>query len=142
MVEEHGGEMSARDMKDARKVPAEFEFEEVGIGGRRGRHDREREREAAPHHEPGPPGPPPPARLNRRREGFGAHLTNDPGLSTAPSNSPGPSRLETPSPPPSDVDPIVAEYAFSFFGARHSLILVDVLQKTRGFPHPFAVPCF
>jgi hypothetical protein len=138
MVEEHGGEMSARDMKDARKVPAEFEFEEVGIGGRRGRHDREREREPAPHHEPGPPAP---ARLNRRREGFGAHLTNDPGLSTAPSNSPGPSRLATPSPPPSDVDPIVAEYVLSFIGARRSLTLVGLLQKTRGFPHPVTVPC-
>ncbi|OBZ65803.1 E3 ubiquitin-protein ligase hel2 [Grifola frondosa] len=47
MVEDHGADMSARDKKDARRVPAAFEFEEVGGGGRRGRH-RERDRDPSP----------------------------------------------------------------------------------------------
>ena len=69
MVEEHSSEMSARDKRDARRIDAAFEFEEVGIGGRRGRRDRgdrEREREPPPFSQATPStanqsGPPRPA---------------------------------------------------------------------------------
>ena len=44
-VEDHGGDMSSRDKKDARRVQADFAFEEVG--GRHGhaRRDRDRDRD-------------------------------------------------------------------------------------------------
>ena len=74
-VEDHGGDMSSRDKKDARRVQADFAFEEVGGHVRR---DRERE----------PPPPrqqqaqvslstsvPPPGSGARRREAFGGGLT-------------------------------------------------------------------
>ncbi|OSD08392.1 hypothetical protein PYCCODRAFT_1379916 [Trametes coccinea BRFM310] len=84
MVEEHGAEMSARDRRDARRVPAEFEFEEVGAGsgarrGRRDRGDRERDREPPPHLAPQPPGAGarPQAAGARRREAFGGNLTTE-----------------------------------------------------------------
>jgi E3 ubiquitin-protein ligase ZNF598 len=73
-VEEHGAEMSSRDRKDARRIEAEFEFEDIAVGRRRrdGNYDRGRDRE-----------PPPPARssqgqpVNARRRDFGANLTSD-----------------------------------------------------------------
>jgi E3 ubiquitin-protein ligase ZNF598 len=110
MVEEHGSDMTSRDKKDARRIQAEFEFEEVGIGGRRGRRDRgdrEREREPPPHQPPGAvPGPATPARPNvRRREGFGANLTTE----TAPDQSSRPNHTANISPPPGDIDPVTAE---------------------------------
>ncbi|KAG6860250.1 hypothetical protein C0995_013700 [Termitomyces sp. Mi166 len=122
MVEEHGSDMSSRDKKDARRVQAEFEFEEVGRHGRRGGH-RDREREPPPHHRQGqqdsgpsstpivlrPPGP------GRRREGFGANLT----VEGASSSTPEPSR--PPSPPRGDVDPAVLERHEMFIGRLQSL---------------------
>ena len=44
-VEDHGGDMSSRDKRDARRVQADFAFEDVG--GRHGhtRRDRDRERD-------------------------------------------------------------------------------------------------
>ncbi|KAI0371661.1 hypothetical protein BV20DRAFT_1042998 [Pilatotrama ljubarskyi] len=90
MVEEHGAEMSARDRRDARRVDAPFEFEEVGAGsggrrGRRDRGDREREREPPPHSGAQPPGAGPgvgagarpQAAGARRREAFGGSLTTE-----------------------------------------------------------------
>ncbi|KAI0362624.1 hypothetical protein OH77DRAFT_1584982 [Trametes cingulata] len=84
MVEEHGAEMSARDRRDARRVDAPFEFEEVGAGsggrrGRRDRGDREREREPPPHSAAQPPGAAarPQAAGARRREAFGGALTTE-----------------------------------------------------------------
>ncbi|KAH9950224.1 hypothetical protein B0H21DRAFT_562086 [Amylocystis lapponica] len=104
MVEEHGAEMSSRDKKDARRIQAEFEFEEVGAG-RRGRPNR-REREPPPHI-PVPSGP---ARTNaagaRRREAFSGNLTVEgPGArgtpnGATPNRSQLPSRRQTPSPAP------------------------------------------
>ena len=113
MVEEHGADMSARDKKAASRIQAEFEFEEVGVGGRRGgrrdRGDRERERER----EPPPPAPTPAAARasgagGRRREAFGGNLSTPEGLSTP--NAGGsrvPSRGQSPA--PADVDPAVLE---------------------------------
>ncbi|OSX65392.1 hypothetical protein POSPLADRAFT_1134364 [Postia placenta MAD-698-R-SB12] len=107
MVEEHGAEMSARDKKDAMRIQAEFEFEEVGGAGRRGRRDRQgREREREP-----PPLPVISALARgsgaggRRREAFSGNLTLDnPSTSRTPngntlSRSQQPSRRQSPSPP-------------------------------------------
>ncbi|CDO76948.1 hypothetical protein BN946_scf184587.g2 [Trametes cinnabarina] len=108
MVEEHGAEMSARDRRDARRVPAEFEFEEVsaGSGGRRGRRDRgdrERDREPPPHVASQPPGAGarPQAAGARRREAFGGNLTTEAPQAQAGGASQQASRRQTPSP---DVD--------------------------------------
>ncbi|GJE90693.1 hypothetical protein PsYK624_068370 [Phanerochaete sordida] len=122
MVEAHGADMTARDMKDARRIQAEFDFEEVGAGGRRGgrrdRGDREREREPPPH--PLPQAQAGPSRANaagaRRREAFGGNLTTD----SAPATPSGgmsrmASRRQSPSP---DMDPAVAE--------RYSALLARV----------------
>ncbi|KAI0807653.1 hypothetical protein C8Q74DRAFT_79098 [Fomes fomentarius] len=109
-VEEHGAEMSARDKRDARRVQAEFEFEEVGGGparrGRRDRGDREREREPPPHapptaQPPGATGSRPQAAGARRREAFGGNLTAVNGASQQANNS----RRQSPSPSPADGDP-------------------------------------
>ena len=114
MVEEHGADMSARDKKDARRIQADFEFEEVGSGGRRGRRDRgDREREREP-----PPGPPAGGSSNanaagaRRRAAFGGNLTTEGSAPSTPAavNSRTQSRRQSPS-PSGDVDPAVAEYA-------------------------------
>lgn len=104
-VEEHGAEMSARDRKDAMRVQADFEFEEVGVGGRRGRRDRgDREREREP-----PPTAGPARAGARRREAFGGNLTSETPSRTANAGaqSQQPSRRQTPSPP--DSDPQLAE---------------------------------
>lgn len=112
MVEEHGAEMSSRDKKDARRIQADFEFEEVSAGGRRGRNDRgdrERERE-----------PPPAAGTSinnaagtRRRAAFGGNLTTE-NATPAPQSAAASrvqSRRQSPS-PTADVDPAVAEYVY------------------------------
>lgn len=101
-VEEHGAEMSSRDKKDARRVEADFEFEQIAAGRRRreGGNNRDRDRE-----------PPPPSQTTRqpanvRRRDFGANLTSD-GPQT--SDPPGANQVRTSSPLPSDVDPLVFE---------------------------------
>ena len=105
MMEEHGAQMSTKDMKDARRVEVDMEFEDArGSGGRR-RGGREREP---------PPGPPPipheqePPRPSYRRMGFNGVLTGeDPGSnSAAPASSrPGPSASDR------ELDPETAQYA-------------------------------
>ncbi|KAH8106912.1 hypothetical protein BXZ70DRAFT_867873, partial [Cristinia sonorae] len=122
MVEEHGADMSARDKKDARRIQADFEFEEVGVSGRRGgrrdRGDREREREPPPP-PPAPTGSSRPAGAGgKRREAFGGNLSTPEGASTP--NAGGsrlPSRGQSPA-PAGDVDPAVAD--------RHSAFLARV----------------
>ncbi|KAI0748387.1 hypothetical protein C8Q80DRAFT_1270806 [Daedaleopsis nitida] len=111
-VEEHGAEMSSRDKRDARRVQAEFEFEEVGGGpgrrGRRDRGDREREREPPPHVQGGvqPPGGGSRAQAAgaRRREAFGGTLTADGGGGSG-AGSGQPSQRQSPSPDPGEADP-------------------------------------
>ena len=112
MVEEHGADMSARDKKDARRIQAEFEFEEIGSGGRRGRRDRDRERERDRDPPPAPSGPPRPAAAGaRRREAFGGNLTADGSQGSTPAAGPSrtQSRRQSPS-PDGDTDPAVLEY--------------------------------
>ncbi len=121
MVEEHGADMSSRDKKDARRIQAEFGFEEVPGGGRRGgrrdRGDRERERE------PPPSAPPRPnAAGARRREAFSGNLTTDSPSNAFVTSSRIPSRQQTPSP---DLDPAVAEYVVSL--QYSSLVLMSFI---------------
>lgn len=106
MMDEHGTSMTARDKKEARRVVAEFDFEEIpGSGGR-----RRRERE-----------PPPPANQHgsrpNRRDGFGAALTTtgtQPTGSNAPPSTTSAStpsfRRESPQPATEPVDPELAQY--------------------------------
>jgi hypothetical protein len=112
-VEDHGGDMSSRDKKDARKVQADFAFEDVGRHGN-ARRDRDRV--------PPPQAPPPPRQQQaqvslssaastvprpgsgvRRREAFGGGLTQ---TGETDINSRGISR---PSTPPHEVDQAVIE---------------------------------
>lgn len=110
MVEEHGADMSSKDKKAARQIQADFEFEEVGGSGRRGRRDRgdrEREREPPPH-----VGPSRAANANtnaagaRRREAFGGNLTTEGNGDGTANISRQQSRQDVTS---SDVDPAVLE---------------------------------
>lgn len=111
MVDEHGAAMTTRDKKDARKIIAEFQFEEAGPRtGRRGGTTRERDREPPPglqasrqQAEAGQStatrpysGP-----TNSRRAAFGANLTD--GQSTPQPTS------GTSSPLFPDVEPGAAE---------------------------------
>ena len=103
--EEHGAEMSSRDKKDARRVEADFEFEQSAASRRRreGGHNRDRDREPPPS-APTPQDTRQPANLRRRD--FGANLTSDgPQTSEAVPTA----QARTNSPLPSDVDPLVAE---------------------------------
>lgn len=107
VVEEHGAEMSSRDKKDARRVEADFEFEEVAAGRRR----RERGNNGTRDREPPTSAPPPQASrqpANARRRDFGANLTE--GVQPQNGNTSNHMQNRTPSPlPVADVDPIVAE---------------------------------
>ena len=123
MVEVHGGDMSARDKKDARRVETDFTFEEVGLGRHghgHGRRDRDRDRERERDREPPPPPPPPPRQQQaassvtivpppgsgaRRREAFGGSLTQ---AGETENNNCGISRPSTPQ-PTAEVDQIVVE---------------------------------
>lgn len=102
-VEVHGADMSSKDKKDARRVLAEFEFDDTGGSSRRGRRDRgDRERER----EPPPQIVQVQARVaGRRREAFGGHLTEGTTQATQPSVPSGRA-----SPTREDLDPLIAEY--------------------------------
>ncbi|KAF9014196.1 hypothetical protein BDQ17DRAFT_1342259 [Cyathus striatus] len=134
MVEEHGADMSTRDKKDARRIQAEFQFEEVGGGRHHGRRGGGRDREREP---PGTQQPPPaaagPSRPTgpagsgaRRRDAFNSSLTGDnspqggsgPATPAAPNRTPQPSR--PPSPPRDNVDPAVAERHAAFIARVQS----------------------
>ena len=125
MVEEHGGDMTSRDRKDARRVVADFTFEDRHGHGRRDfnqerEREREREREPPPSRSPptpptsaGPPRQPHTTGQNRRREAFRGKLTVD-GAPTAgeSSTSTGQHAVETSHPSISiggDADSSVAE---------------------------------
>lgn len=105
-VENHGGDMSSRDKKDARRVQANFAFEDVGGRHGHGRRDRDRERERERDRNRDPPprqhqaqvslssaAPPPPGSGARRREAFGGGLTQ---TGETENNSRGISRPSTP----------------------------------------------
>ncbi|KAF9532795.1 hypothetical protein CPB83DRAFT_784026 [Crepidotus variabilis] len=140
MVEDHGADMSSKDRKDARRIEANFAFEDVGRRGGRER-EREREREPPPHQRQqqqqqhtqttqasassNTPGKPPPAQPqqtgSRRRDGFGGALTETAGGSSTPPNN----GARTPRPPSpdggADADPAVAERHANFLARLQSL---------------------
>lgn len=121
MVEDHGADMSARDRRDARRVEADFEFEEVpsGAGARRGRRergDRDRDREPPPHTHPvgQPPGSGarPQAAGARRREAFSGALTAEAAQSqrqsaNASQQQQHAARRQSPSPDVGDLSALV-----------------------------------
>ncbi|TRM61268.1 hypothetical protein BD626DRAFT_501962 [Schizophyllum amplum] len=96
MVDEHGSTMSAKDIKDARRVQTGFDFEEVpGAGGRRrGQKERDRPREAQSQPAAGPSRP-------SRRQGFSGSLTVD---GSTPNNPTPPPAHRQASPPRADID--------------------------------------
>ena len=113
MVEEHGADMNSKDRKDARRIHTDFIFE----NGRRGRRDRvgELDRETPsprlqqqqPHASSSTPasGQFLPTGL-RRREGFGAALTESASISTRTNQNVRP-------PSPTEVGSAEAECVFS-----------------------------
>ncbi|KAH9484495.1 E3 ubiquitin-protein ligase hel2 [Psilocybe cubensis] len=146
MVEAHGGEMSARDKKDARRIQAEFAFEEVGYGGRHGRRDRDRDREPPPQQQQPQPStsvpPRPAAGGNRRRDGFGGALTTEAGPTPAQSRQPPPrpeTRPSTPQPTPESLDPANLERHGAFLTRLNTLApnpttaIPAVRAATRGY---------
>ncbi|EJD05770.1 uncharacterized protein FOMMEDRAFT_77585 [Fomitiporia mediterranea MF3/22] len=117
MVEEHGSSMSTRDMKEARRLETNFEFDDHrGTNGRRRERDRER-----PGGLPTPPrdSTPPPRPPDRRREGFGASLT---GQNVSGSGIPSLRNDSFPSLPTEDVDPETA--------SRHAAFMARVASVT------------
>jgi E3 ubiquitin-protein ligase ZNF598 len=114
MVEEHGAEMSSRDKKDARRVNADFGFQDApsssgrrrgggpdgggGSGGGRERGQRDSQLQVAPR---------PTLGSESRHSLFGTHLTTE---RDANDSSPEPSRQRADSPPPQSMDPVTAEY--------------------------------
>lgn len=109
-VEVHGTEMSSRDKKDARRVEADFAFDNAMGSSRRSRLAREREQE------PPPASNRPPIRpAGNRREAFGGRLTGEAGMASAATT---PSGTPVPSTPPEDTDPVVGEYVTYSFTLR------------------------
>ncbi|KAF9023812.1 hypothetical protein BDZ89DRAFT_1069615 [Hymenopellis radicata] len=122
MVDEHGADMSSRDMKDARRVTVDFEDVPIRRGGRR---DREHEREPPPRQQ-APPGP------GRRREGFGARLTTNanPSTSSLPT-PPTQSRRASPSPPRDPVDPAVLQKHNAFLARLQTFATNPLLRSAK-----------
>jgi hypothetical protein len=107
VVEEHGGGMTARDKKDARRVAAEFEFEDSGLRGRSARREKPRELPSAPSNAGSGAGP---SRPNGRPT-FGTQLTPEQGGNTLPIQARVTeiNRGSSTSPASPDVDPVIAE---------------------------------
>lgn len=134
MVEEHGADMSSKDKKAARQIQADFEFEEVGGPGRRGRRDRgDREREREP-----PPQPGPSRAANtgaagaRRREAFGGNLTAEGSGNGTPNLSRQQSRQDVTA--SSDVDPALLEYVwFIYLNVILCSILTILIRRHTAF---------
>ncbi|KAG6332563.1 hypothetical protein ID866_6529 [Astraeus odoratus] len=110
-VEVHGTEMSSRDKRDARRVQAEFTFDDAGGGSRRHRTPRERE-------PPPEPSGPPLRPTGSRREAFGGRLTSE---SSAVNGTMPQSLTPTLSTPSEDVDPVVSERHMSFLNRLQTI---------------------
>ena len=111
IVEEHGAEMSSKDRKDARRVQADFAFNSSARHTRRD-DDRDRDRDPPTHQQQAPassssspPGRPPPTNT-RRRDAFGAVLTDPGGRTSSSANVAQDMRPATPL--ASEVDPAVS----------------------------------
>lgn len=126
MVEEHGGDMSARDRKDARRIQAEFAFEDAGRPGRRAG--------GGPQNAPTGGGT---GSGDRRRAAFGGSLTTPQSHSQAQTparQTPVASRSSTPS-SDRNVDPAIAEYVEpvcdAFFSSQY--FIGDTDSSCRGW---------
>ncbi|RXW12973.1 hypothetical protein EST38_g12882 [Candolleomyces aberdarensis] len=108
MVGEHGGDMSARDRKDARRVQADFTFDDASRGGRRAGPST-----PAPAPAPTPTQNRPVGSGDRRRAAFGGALTTSQTAPSPAQSTPAASRPSTP--PTGAADPAVAE--------RHALFM-------------------
>ncbi|KZP18272.1 hypothetical protein FIBSPDRAFT_1046304 [Athelia psychrophila] len=140
MVDEHGQEMNSRDKKDARRVQAEFEFDELGSGG--GRHGRRGGGGGGGRGGGGgggrdsPDAGPSRPNGNSRRNAFAGNLTVE-GAGMNRTTPPGPSRRASPSPPPED--PVIAERYAAFIARLGSLAphpttaIPSVKASVRGF---------
>lgn len=96
-MDEHGSSMTVKDKKEARKITAEFQFEDSGQSEGR----RRREREPPPSQAQRPP--------DRRRANFGAALSDDNAASGSNRPTPQERRSRSTSPNRENVDPAVAE---------------------------------
>lgn len=118
--------MSSRDKKDARRVQADFEFDEVGVGGAGGGGRRRRGGGGPgggnrdPSSQQNAPAGPSRPNNGRGRGGFSGNLTVENGTSTP--TPPGPSRRASPSPPPDD--PIQAQYVNLVFSLYRSPLIL------------------
>ena len=123
MVDEHGADMSARDRKDARRIQAEFTFDDGpgsrSGGGRRGGGGGGPSQTAQPSAS-GSSGPPA-GSGDRRRAAFGGSLTGSQQPQPPARSTPVASRSST---PPSDnaVDPAIVECAI--FCSLFCLVLI------------------
>ncbi|KLO14194.1 hypothetical protein SCHPADRAFT_826837 [Schizopora paradoxa] len=115
LMEEHGSTMTVKDKKEARKVTAEFQFEDSGQSEGRRRRDREPPPSSSSSQSQRPP--------DRRRANFGAALTED-NTAASGSNTPVPQgrRSRSASPNRENLDPVVAE--------RHALFMAKVRSLT------------
>lgn len=101
-VEQHGGEMTARGRKDARRIDTAFDRSTAGeFGGNRQVRNRPGEREREP-----PDSAPP---QNRRREAFRGALTSESMSQTISSAQPQEDLMSL----STDVDPVTAESVLS-----------------------------
>jgi E3 ubiquitin-protein ligase ZNF598 len=131
MVEIHGPSMTSRDKKDARRIQADFEFEEVGLGGRneRSRRGRDREPESLLR-DPIVLGPSS-IRLNgvnRRMEGFGTALTTE-----RPNNTSDSGLRRSPSPSSNLRDPATIQWVFTLVSSENigGQALIPYAEDTR-----------
>lgn len=104
MVDEHGADMSSRDRRDARRIQAEFTFDDPHRSGRGGR----QQPQAPPQQAPAAQAQSRPAAGGSRRAAFGGNLTTSQPAQSSARATPVASRAST---PPSDSarDPALLE---------------------------------
>ena len=107
MVDEHGADMSARDRKDARRVQADFTFEEPQRPGRQG--GRQQQQQQAPRPQAAPQAQGGPQAGGGRRAAFGGNLTTSQPAQSSSRATPVASRSSTPPEDGAARDPALLE---------------------------------
>lgn len=107
MVDEHGADMSARDRKDARRVQAEFTFEDPQRPGRQGGRQQQQQ---APRSQAPPQAQGGPQAGGSRRAAFGGSLTTSQPAQPSSRATPVASRSSTPPEDGTARDPAVLEW--------------------------------
>lgn len=100
MVEEHRADMSSKDKKDARRIQTNFTFDGAGGNGRRAREPPPLQPAQQVPNVPSLSAQPP--QTSRRRDAFGATLTEHRITQTHPNNRPNS--------PPTESDPAADEF--------------------------------